>query len=76
MLTDESPSPVHEENESLTLATAEIFSQHILKRIWSNPHPLIILISPTLFADPLIKRTQTHCWEPQCQLQKNYFEIL
>ena len=29
MLTDESPSPVHEENESLTLATAEIFSQHI-----------------------------------------------
>lgn len=61
MLSDESPSPVHEANESLTLATAEIFSQHILKRMWSNPHPLITLISPTLFADPSIKRTQTHC---------------
>ena len=57
MLSDEFPSPVHEENESLTLATAEIFSQHILKRI----SIIIILISPTLFADPLIKRTQTHC---------------
>ena len=61
MLTDESPSPVHEENESLTLATAKILSQQILKRMWSNPHPLIILISPTLFVDPSIKRTQTHC---------------
>ena len=37
MLSDESPSPVHEENESLTLATAEILSAHIEKDVELPP---------------------------------------